>query len=318
MQWLTFNGQSAEGQKPPERPALPQRSAAVGFVSAWLGNNAQFVNATVLARVLDWIGPAPDPQSLTRDEALLRTIQEHLQLTSGWGLPAADRFGQLWSQYIQAAHACEAAVATLEPRATLSLKSHTAQLLVDLQLVRDRIHGCQTPRDASDCAIDLEALQAAAKQATDTRNRLERAWRLRDELAMELPTLAQWIASPIARLQPLISTTDAWQLSQRLIEQLGDIDAQLAAGQVPEEPLLEGVDQQLKKLVDADSSSMYDLTDVSAKGQRKSLGNLMLSLGMRPNIYGSGNLDNRGRLHEGLDSRYRDLQGTVSREKLAA
>lgn len=318
IQWLTFDGKIVEGEPPPERPELPQRSAAVGFVYAWLSDNSQFVNASVLNRFLDWIGPIPDPQSVTREEALLRTIGEHLQLTSSWQLPAADRFGQLWSQYLQAAEACESAVATVEPRATQCLESQSAQLLIDLQLVRDRIHGCQTPRDASDCAIDLEALQAAAKKTIDIRDRLERAWRLRDELALELPTLAQWIASPIARLQPLLSTTAAWELSQQLIQQLDAIQVQLSAGQVPETAQLETLDQQLEKLVSAYARSVYDLTDVSAKGQRKPLGNLKLSLGLRPSIYRGLELDDRGRLHQGLDSRYRDFQGTVSREKLVA
>lgn len=340
--WLTFDGQVVEGQPPPERPELPHRSAAVGFVYAWLSDNSQFVNASVLNRFLDWIGPTPDPQSVTREEALLRTIQEHLQLTRGWELPAEDQFGQssladaqkqaaaevkllaqgqfgqLWSQYLQAADACETAIATVEPRATQCLEGHAAQLLIDLQIVRDRIHGCQTGRDASDCKIDLEALQAAAKTTIDIRDRLERTWRLRDELALELPTLAHWIASPIARLQPLLSTTTAWELSQQLIQRLDAIQVQLAAGQVPETTQLESVDQQLEKLVSAYSRSVYDLTDVSAKGQRKPLGNLMLSLGLRPSIYRGLKLDDRGRLHQGLDSRYRDFQGTVSREKLVA
>lgn len=318
IQWLTFNGQIVAGQPPPERPELPQRSAAVGFVYAWLSDNSQFVNASVLNRFLDWIGPIPDPQSVTREEALLRTIEQHLQLTSSWELPAADRFGQLWSQYLQAAEACESAIATVEPRATVCLERQAAQVLIDLQIVRDRIHGCQTPRDASDCAIDLEALQAAAKKTIDIRERLERAWRLRDELTLELPTLAQWIASPIARLQPLLSTAAAWDLSQQLMQQLDAIQVQLSAGQVPETAQLEAVDQQLEKLVSAYSRSVYDLTDVSAKGQRKPLGNLKLSLGLRPSIYRGLAVDDRGRLHQGLDNRYRDFQDTVSQEKLVA
>ncbi|MEZ6077245.1 MAG: hypothetical protein R3C56_16740 [Pirellulaceae bacterium] len=76
------------------------------------------------------------------------------------------------------------------------------------------------------------------------------AWRLRDELAMELPTLAQWIASPIARLQKkLPSSSDAWRLSQQLIQELAAIQVQLAAGHVPETTQLEAVEQQLENLV---------------------------------------------------------------------
>ncbi|MCA9156722.1 MAG: VWA domain-containing protein [Planctomycetales bacterium] len=315
--WLTFNGQTKEGQPPPERPGLPRRSAAVGFVYAWLSDNSQFVNAAVLNRFLDWIGPVPDPKSVTREEALLRTIQEHLQLISGWELPAEKYFTQLWSQYLQAADACESAIATVEPRATHCLERHAAQLLVDLQVVRDRIHGCQTDRDASDCAIDLDELQAAAQKTLDIRDRLERAWRLRDELAMELPTLAQWIASPIARLQKkLPSTSDAWSLSQQLIQELAAIQAQLAAGKVPESTQLEVVEQQLEKLVGAYSDSVYYLTESDAKGQRKSVGNLMLSLGLRPNIYPGLTLSNRGKLHEGLEKRYLDLQKIVGQKEL--
>ncbi|MEO8268942.1 MAG: vWA domain-containing protein, partial [Aureliella sp.] len=318
VRWLTFNEPVVEGQPSPERPELPQRSAAVGFVYAWLSNNSQFLNATVLNRFLDWIGPIPDPQSVTREEALLRTIQQHLQLTGDWELPAKDRLGQLWSQYLQAADDCESAIATVEPRATQCLEGHAAQLSVDLQLVRDRIHGCQTPRDASDCAIDLEALQAAAKITIEIRDRLELAWRMRDEIAFELPTLTQWIASPIARLQSLHSTAEAWSLSQQLIQQLDAIQAQLSAGLVPEANQLASVDQQLETLVAAYSRSVYDLTVVSAKGQRKPLGNLMLSLGLRPSVYRRIELDDRGRLHQGLDSRYLDFEDTVSRENLEA
>ncbi|MCC7335876.1 MAG: VWA domain-containing protein [Pirellulaceae bacterium] len=315
--WLTFNGQAKEGQPPPERPGLPRRSTAVGFVYAWLSDNSQFVNATVLNRFLDWIGPIPDPKSVTREEALLRTIQEHLQLTSGWELQAEKELGPLWSQYLQAADACESAIATAEPRATQCLERHAAQLLIDLQVVRDRIHGCQTDRDASDCAIDLDDLQATAQKTRDIRERLERAWRLRDELAMELPTLAQWIASPIARLQKkLPSSSDAWRLSQQLIQELAAIQVQLAAGHVPETTQLEAVEQQLENLVGAYSDSVYYVTDRDAKGQRKSVGNLMLSLGLRPNIYPGLGLSARGKLHEGLENRYVDLQKIVGQKKV--
>ena len=170
----------------------------------------------------------------------------------------------------------------------------------------------------SDCAIDLEALQVAAQKSIDIRDRLELAWRLRDELALELPTLAQWIASPIARLQPLLSTSAAWELSQQLIQQLDAIQFNWLPVRFLKRAQLETVDQQLEKLISAYSRSMYDLTDVSAKGQRKPLGNLMLSLGLRPNIYRGLSLDDRGRLHQGLDSRYRDFHDTTSREKLVA
>ena len=323
VQWLTFNGQVVDGQPPPERPELPQRSTAVARVYTWLSHNSRFVNVTVLDRFLDWIGPIPDPQSVTREEALLRTIQEHLQLTSGWELPEKHQFGLLWSQYLQAAEACESAVATVEPRATQSLERHAAQLLVDLQIVRDRIHGCQTDFDASDCAFDLEALQSAAKKTIDIRDRLERAWRLRDELAMELPTLAQWIASPIARRQSLLSNTSAWKLSQQLIQHLDAIQVQLAAGQVPEITHLQTVDQQLETLVSAYSDSVYDLTEVKANGnetanrKRESLGNLMLILDLRPCVYRGLKLYDRRLLHERLGSRYGDLKGLVSSENLA-
>ena len=315
--WLAFDGQPVEGQPPPPRPQPLPRPAAVEFVCSWLIDNPQFVNQNTLSRCLEWIGPIAEPQGVTREEALLRTIYEHLRLASAWEKPAAERLGQLWSQYLVAATACESAIAAVDPRATSCLESHASKLLVDEQLVRDRILGCQTPRDASDCAIDLESLQASAKQIDDIRDRLERAWRLRDELASELPSLAQWIASPIARLQTVLPTTAAWDISNNLIQQLDALHVQLAAGEVPDAAHMDAVEQNFDKLVSAYSRSIYDLTDVSAKGQRRPLGNLMLSLGLRPNIYRGLQLTDRARLHQGLDSRYRDFKDTVSHDKLA-
>lgn len=316
--WLTFDGPPVEGQPPPERPQSLSRPTAVRFVYSWLADNPQSVNRNTLSRCLEWIGPIAEPQSVTREEALLRTIYEHLRLASDWEKPAAERLGQLWSQYLVAAAACESAIATVDPRATSCLESSASKLLVDEQLVRDRILGCETARDASDCAIDVESLQIAAKQVNEIRDRLERAWRLRDELASELPTLAQWIASPIARLQTVLSTTAAWDISQKLIQQLDALHVQLAAGKVPDASQMDDLEQRFDRLVSAYSRSIYDLTDVSAKGQRRPLGNLMLSLGLRPNIYRGLQLADRGRVHQGLDSRYRDFKDTVSHEKLVA
>ncbi len=314
--WLTYDSQPAADAPPPERPELPHRPLAIDFLTRWLADNPQHLNSRVMARVLEWLGPIADNRSVSREEALLRTINDHLQLTSFWNLPAADRLGRLWSQYIQSAAACEFALAIVDSRGSKTLEREAAVLARDLQLVRDHIHGCETQREASDCANELIALRSETERILDARQRLERGWKLRDELALELPTLAQWIASPIGRLQSMITPVGAWELTGQLSQRLQVLQSQLAAGKIPEPVVLEAIDGELDQLVTAYSRAMYDLFELSAKGQRQPLGNLMLSLGLRPNILRGVTLSDRARLHQGLDDRYRDFVNMLSDESL--
>ncbi|WP_197355371.1 vWA domain-containing protein [Aureliella helgolandensis] len=313
--WLQYETPPAGDGEPPAAPPLPSRPDAVEFLYEWFSATPGAITPRIVSRGLEWIGPIGDSQSVTREEALIRTMHDHLLLTESWGLEAADRLGELWSQYLSIAGLVEQGVATTEPRATQSLEAVALELLTKSQMVRDHIHGCQTQRDASDCAVELELLQQSALSLIDAQQRLQRGWKIRDELILELPVLAEWLSSPLSRLQPL-SPTAAWDRSRQLLVQLEELQRQLSVGEVPLDSMLDQLDHDFEELVAAYSRCMYDLLDVSAKGQRLPLGNLVLSLGLRPTLFRGMELESRGRLHNALQNRFRDFSGTVSEDKL--
>jgi Mg-chelatase subunit ChlD len=314
--WLTFDSQTATDAPPPERPLLPDRPLAIACLTSWLAQNPQQVNSRVMARVVDWLGPITDAPSVSREEAMLRTINDHLQLTSSWNLPTADKIAHLWSQYLQTALAGEDALALVDPRATKTLEREAAELVRDLQLVRDHIHGCESEGDVSVCAKEIEALQSEVKKVLNTRNQLEQGWELRDELALELPTLAQWISSPIGRLQSTLQTSDAWDQTGQLIQQHRGLQAQLAAGKIPDTSELKAIEEKLDQLLVAYSQTLRELIQNDAQSQRRPLGNLMLSLGLRFNSLRGLTYSNRAKLHDVLDDRYSDLVNSFSDESL--
>ncbi len=316
VQWLSFDPSGAGDQPPPERPELPDRHLAISFLTTWLSANPQVVNSQVTQRVVEWLGPIVDRRSVTREEALLRTIAAHLQLTSTWNLAAQNRLGQLWSQYLSTAEACELALACVDPRGTQTLQRESVRLTSNLQVVRDHIHGCETQSDALDCANELIVLQAEAKLVLDIRQRLERSWKLRDELAFELPTFAQWISSPVGRMQTLVSPTMVWGLSGQLGQHLQSLQTQLTSGKIPELEELAGIDGEFDQLITAYSRSMDELIRLSAKGQRKALGDVSFSLGLRPNVFRGPAITERAKLHHDLDRRYSDLTAVYGDEQL--
>ncbi|MEZ6077244.1 MAG: hypothetical protein R3C56_16735 [Pirellulaceae bacterium] len=102
--WLTFNGQAKEGQS---RRSVPDFLSArlLWGLYAWLSDNSAVRHGDCIELVPDWIGPIPDPKSVTREEALLRTIQEHLQLPAA-GNCRRKRNSLLWSQYLPSSSRC--------------------------------------------------------------------------------------------------------------------------------------------------------------------------------------------------------------------
>ncbi len=314
--WLTYDSQTAAGTPSPERPPLPDRPLAIAFLTRWLTESPQQVNSRVMARVVDWLGPIIDGPSVSREEALLRTISDHLQLSSSWNLSTADQTALLWGQYLQTAKDGESALALIDPRATQTLQREAADLVRDLQLVRDHIHGCESERDVSVCANEIAALQSNVKNLLETRLQLEQGWKLRDELALELPTLAQWISSPFGRLQTAVQTSDAWERTGQLMQRLRGLQSQLAGGKIPDSGELKAIEAELDQLLVAYEQPLRELIQNDAQSQRRPLGNLMLSLSLRPNILRGLTSSNRAKLHDVLDDRYSDLANSFNDENL--
>src|SRR5690606_25156979 len=125
----------------------------------------------------------------------------------------------------------------------------------------------------------------SAEDLLQLRERLESGWRLRDEAVMELPTLAQWLASPINRLQTLTSVPMCWELSGQLSQRLQQLQARLSDGEIPEQNELDATARELEQLATAYREALHEVFESSAKGQRRQLSNLTLCLGLRPNLY---------------------------------
>ena len=318
VQWLTFDPQQAGDQPPPPRPDLPPRPLAVGFVVGWLAGHPQAVNVTVLDRVLEWWGPIVDSRSVTREEALVRTMADHLRLIAPWKLATQHRISQLWSQYLAISQECELAVALIEPRGTAALEPQSQRLTAQMQLVRDQISGCETDSDASRCAEELISLRKAAEEVLAVRRRVERAWRLRDELALELPALCEWLASPISRLQSRLSAEAGWQAAGELAGQLQALHGQLTASQIPENSRLDELESHLEQLAAAYREALHVVIESSAKGQRRQVSDLLLCLGLRPNLYRGHPLHERSEMHVGLNKRFADLANVYGPEQLAS
>ncbi len=315
--WLTFDGILAEGKQPPARPETGDRHADVALVYSWFSQNPRQLNVAHLDKVMEWLGRTSDASLVTREEALLRAIHDHLRLTQGWDFEAASQLGLVWGQFLQVAATCESLLAIDDPRVSLTLAELTEPLLLSQRGSRDQIHGCESLSDVNVCIRDLEMTKELALTFQKQRADLERGWRLCDQLAFELPVIADWIASPVFVTQAM-DRSSAWNLSADLLAQFQQLNSTLVAGGIPSSQELELAENNLSRLTSAVSQSLYKIVDASGAGQKEALGNLSLVLGLRPSVLGQFQPEERSRLHRDLDGRYRDLQDleTVSQSEL--
>ncbi len=174
--------------------------------SLWncLKEGPQYINADSLKRIRsDILSPfEKDDIGLTKEEALLRNIAEHLINSQSWKLD--ERRGRIqpesWAELMKAHELYEKALVLNEARATFAIEKlpDYVELTNNYRLVLDYFFNADTDESIDQAIRFLKnTVEPQIRQLQQQQTQLQRAWQLCDRTAYSLPILLDWHLSPL-------------------------------------------------------------------------------------------------------------------------
>ncbi len=163
----------------------------------WLKSDRERFQISALEQIVQQLlSQFKSDVGLSKEEALLRNIYEHLKVTEQWPLEPDEQIdADTWIKLLEVHKQYELALFVNDPRASFALESLSEGLCEEYRYLLDLFFNADTRNAVTQANKQLVRVRDACGPLAQQRDLLEKAWRLRDEACFAVPILFDWQTS---------------------------------------------------------------------------------------------------------------------------